>query len=117
MSEDAKKTELSEEALDNVAGGTTAQSVEILNVMAQFDSDGVSKVLEEAGALKGHRGEVAIAKGTMNLLNKHFGIQSCPIYDLKNVYVKNGQSLSHDDVMGMVKDKAQFLKDSGFEMM
>ena len=36
MSEDAKKTELSADALDNVAGGTTTENAEILDAQSQL---------------------------------------------------------------------------------
>ena len=41
MSEDSKKLELSEDALDNVAGGTNEQNMQILKALESLDPDGV----------------------------------------------------------------------------
>lgn len=126
MSEDAKKIlnskAMSDNELDNVAGGTTAQNMAILNGIAQFDSAGVSDVLEKAGKASGAGkpglAEMYIGEGVMKLIRKHFGkdgVSTMPIRDLNNVYSQNGKTISHDDVMKMINKRAE--EAGGFEIV
>ena len=126
MSEETKKIlnskAMSDDELDNVAGGTTDQNMAILNGIMQFDSEGVSAVLEKAGkassAGKPKLAEMYIGEGVMKLIKKHFGkdgVSSMPIRDMNNVYMQNGESISHDEVMNMISQRAKNAQ--GFEIM
>ena len=113
MSEDTKKRELlSEDALANVAGGTTDQNAELLNALMQIDPEAVAGVINNASAKARSESSAneLISKGIVNILNNHFNVVAMPSGDDKNYYLDvNGsskKSISHETVLNMINAKA-----------
>ena len=111
MSEDTKKREvLSENALDNVAGGTFEQNVDLLNAMAQIDPNSVQAILREAnktGDIDGYKS--VVSQGLDGLIQKHFGneLRGVPLTKFENYYSSNGQQISHQQALNIINEKAQ----------
>jgi hypothetical protein len=111
LSEDTKKREiLSEDTLDNVAGGTFEQNVDLLNAMAKIDPDSVHAILREAnetGDIKGYKS--VVSKGLSDLFQKHFGneLKGVPWTRFENYYTSNGQEISHQQALNIINAKAQ----------
>ena len=112
MNEETKKTlePMSNDELDNVAGGSTTENAEILNAMMKLDPDGVVSVFDAANqADSPEEGEMIIARGTYNLLRKNV---SDKIYglvgsDIKNYYSHNGTKVSHKQIIDMINAKVE----------
>ena len=110
MSEDAKKRELNEDALDNVAGGTNEQNMQILKALEGIDPDGVNEVynaMRNAGGSYEEMGNIA-AGGVYNLVSKNLGRHITAFADSNgnNTYRKNGRIISHKDILNMINAKA-----------
>ena len=112
ISEENKKTELGEDALDAIAGGNMQENFDILNAMMKLDPDGVQAVLNKAA---NEESQISIVKGTMDLVAKHFGkdgIVGTFSSEMANVYAsRNGQpkKISHDELLQMIDNKANGL--------
>jgi hypothetical protein len=111
LSEDTKKREiLSEDTLDNVAGGTFEQNVDLLNAMAQIDPNSVHAILREAnktGDIDEYK--YVVAQGLDGLIQKHFGdeLMGAPLTSYENYYISNGQKISHKQALDIINAKAQ----------
>jgi hypothetical protein len=113
LSEDTKKREiLSEDTLDNVAGGTFEQNVDLLNAMAQIDPNSVQAILREAnktGDIDKYKS--VVSQGLDGLIQKHFGdeLRGVPLSSSKfdNYYQSNGKKISHQQALNIINAKAQ----------
>jgi hypothetical protein len=113
LSEDTKKREiLSEDTLDNVAGGTFEQNVDLLNAMAQIDPNSVHAILREAnktGDIDKYKS--VVSQGLDGLIQKHFGdeLRGVPLSSSKfdNYYQSNGKKISHQQALNIINAKAQ----------
>ena len=112
MSEDTKKRALlSEDELDNVAGGTTQENMDILNALEPLDPKGVQAVYDEAYSANGDCEKIAeiVGVGAYQLLTKHFksaGLSVFTAEDQSNHYSVNGQSVTHSDVINELNKRA-----------
>lgn len=111
MSEDTKKRELlSEDTLDNVAGGTFDQNVDLLNAMAQIDPNSVQAILREANKTGDiDKYKTVVSRGLDGLIQKHFGeeLRGVPLNSYENYYSSNGQKISHKQALDIINAKAQ----------
>ena len=111
MSEDTKKRALlSEDALDNVAGGTFEQNVDLLNAMAQIDPNAIQTILNKAnktGDIDEYKS--VVSQGLNGLIQKHFGeeLRGVPLSSFENYYRSNGQKISHKQALDIINAKAQ----------
>lgn len=113
MSDETKKRELlSEDALANVAGGTTEQNSELLNALMQIDPEAVADVINNASAKAWNESSAngLISEGIVKILNHHFNVVSSPSGYAQNYYLDvNGnsrKSISHETVLNMINAKA-----------
>ena len=110
MSEETKKIELSEDTLDNVAGGTFEQTRELFAAVQQLDPEAANAISTQVNANPENAGAL-MAQGAQDILRKHFGNNfyvTAPERDsLNNRYVVNGQSRSHGQVLNMINAKVQ----------
>lgn len=127
MNDDAKKIlkeKLSalanDEELDNVAGGSMYQNYEILNAMYKIDPDGVHDILSvSATAGTETMSQILVAQGAKDLIQKHFvGIDVYPgVLEKNNIYRHNGQTITHNEILGMINQKIKVMQDTGFDMV
>jgi hypothetical protein len=103
---------LSEDALANVAGGTTEQNAELLNALMQIDPKAVADVINNASAKAGSESyaHALISEGIEKILNHHFNVVAMPSGYAQNYYWDvNGNSrkpISHETVLNMINAKA-----------
>ena len=110
MSEETKKTELSEDALDNVAGGTFEQNMDLINAMAPIDPHAVQAILSEANKTGDiEQFKSVVAQGLDPLIKKHFGreLSAFPLTKMGNFYMSNGDQISHQQALNIINAKAQ----------
>jgi hypothetical protein len=108
LSEDTKKREiLSEDTLDNVAGGTNDENMQILSALEKIDPDGVQDVYNEAMNAGGDYKAISdiIAVGVVGLVRKNLGAAVFPAYDYNNQYLVEGQNASHSQILEMINTK------------
>ncbi len=110
MNEESKKTELSEDALDNVAGGTNEQNMQILKALEGIDPDGVNEVYSAMSNVGGNyekMGNIA-SVGVYRLVSKNLGsnVTAFSSPNDANSYLKNGRYISHNDILNEIKKKA-----------
>ena len=117
MSEEPKKLELSEDDLENIAGGTTAQNLEILNAMMKVDALGVRDVLDAVNEAGAENADSIITQGVNGLIQKHLG--NSVIFAAKSGETQNwsfsgydGKLISHQDVLDKINALSQ-----GFDLM
>lgn len=115
MSEETKKLELGEDALDAIAGGSNGQNYEILSAIQKIDPDAVMDITAQARQAQLSGGETAaldvIADGAATLLQKHFGNEmrySITQKQHSNIYYSaGGDRMTHKQVMDMINYKVE----------
>jgi len=127
--EEKKDSVASDEELDQIAGGTIEENMDLLNAMVKLDPNGVKAVFDNAAQVSETTGsnyyQLSIAIGTQNLIKKHFGKNfDISAYDNNwdtNDYSPNGKSISHAQMLGMIndriKDREKFANGLGFEVV
>ena len=104
---------VSDEELENVAGGTNGETVEILNALAAIDPQGVQQLKGYiADAQKNNdsfRVQNLLQYGMEGLLKKNLsdvaniGVVSSEFVD--NRYSINGEPVSHEEIMNLIQYK------------
>ena len=119
--EEKKDAVVGEDELEKVAGGTTDQNYDILTALMKLDRSGVKAVLDKAGALSNEGqaslAEMALCEGAGKLLQKHLGVSGGGLRFIDNVYRYNGESISHDRVLGMIDEKVKAAEKEGFVLV
>jgi len=112
LNDDAKKklkekmsAVVSDEDLDNVAGGTQRENFDILNAMMAIDPNGVQAVLDYAAANAHNHPQIHLSVALGPLVQKHLGINVVADPKGNNYYFMGEESLSHEQVMNMIKKK------------
>jgi hypothetical protein len=112
LSEDTKKRAiLSEDKLDNVAGGSFMQTQELFATLQILDPDATNPIAARANQ-NPKNAESIIADGVESILQKHFGeesyVTSNPTWN--NGYIINGTSMSHEQVIKLINDRIDIKK-------
>ncbi len=107
MSEESKKTELTEDALDNVAGGSFAQNQDILAVMGDIDPEGTKNLLKTWDQKSPNR-ELTLANKLSGLLRNNLsgsGIGfALSTGNGGNMYSIGEKELTHDQFISLLKN-------------
>ena len=113
MSEDTKKRAiLSEDELDNVAGGSFRQTQEIFATLSRLDPDTANAIAERANQSDPNDVGAIIASGSESILRKHFGEQSHVLSNSSwdNVYIINGTRMDHQQAINFINDRIDIKK-------
>ncbi len=104
MSEETKKRELSEDDLDNVAGGSFEENQELLNVMMDIDPKGTENLLKTWDQ-KAPNAQSSFNDKMQKLMNANFkGSQILLSSDkIENLYTVGGKRMSHGQFVDMLK--------------
>ena len=106
MSEDNKKRELSEDDLDNVAGGSFAENQELLAVMGDIDPEGVKNLLKTWDQ-KAPNAQGSFNDKMQKLINDNFKGKGTNILlsadKVANLYTVGGKRMTHGQFIDMLK--------------
>ena len=114
MSEDTKKRAiLSEDALANVAGGSSSENAQLLAALAKVDPQRVNEIFEAAAWYNNHDDAIddLFNQAVPSILKENFG-NSITIensIDGKNKYTHNGKPISHSQML-------EFIDSQGWEI-
>ena len=104
-----KTKAMSDDELDNVAGGTTMQNWELVQALAYVDPEGVQNIMANFQNSGGN--EKQLASDIMYLITKDFPRLSAYASDNQSnyyySYLDGGKEMSHKEVLNFIKSSAQ----------